>query len=399
MIPQIGTDRSRPGVWATVLVLAWLLCLGPAQAAPDSRDAQDPKATAEQLQALQAKIKRLQKSLESDHDRKDRLQRDLRQAEKSIGEVSRELQRLQEQLATQDAQLARLQREQAAAHEHFTTLKTQLARDARAAYHMGQQEPLKLILNQEDPARMGRALVYYRYFAEARGARMQEVNAQLEGMAQRERQIVQQQETLARLQQQQRNKADSLKTHQTSRSALLARIKQGIQDKDAELVQLTRDEKRLQELVRSLRDLLADIPQDAGNQEPFGKRKGRLAWPSSGKLLARFGTKRARSDQTWRGVLINAPPGSEVRAVSHGRVAFADWLRGFGLLIIVDHGEGYMTLYGHNQSLFKETGEWVQGGEAIASVGKSGGQESTGLYFEVRKDGRPLNPSQWCRNS
>jgi septal ring factor EnvC (AmiA/AmiB activator) len=210
-----------------------------------------------------------------------------------------------------------------------------------------------------------------------------------------EQEIAAERAELSRLHDQRQARALTLTQRQQERQQLLARLQEQMRSKGTELEQLTRDEQRLQELVRSLRELLSDIPAAPGDSRPFPSRKGKLDWPVQGSLVASFGSRRAVGDLTWRGILIRAPRGAEVRAVSHGRVAFADWLRGFGLLIIVDHGDGYMTLYGHNQGLYKEAGEWVETGEVIAGVGDGGDLGEAGLYFEVRHKGRPVNPASW----
>ncbi len=382
----------RPA-WLRGVACSWVLLyvLG----SPPLQAADDPAATAQQLQALQARIQKLQQSLDTDRERKDQLQQSLRTAERDISAASRQLRTLRQQLADSEKRLRRLDQERDQEAGQLATLRQQLARDARSAYTMGRQERVKLLLNQEDPGTIGRMLTYYRYFAQARTERIAMVNHHLTELARLETDIVTERQALAQLHADQQRKTEALQGSQQERRQVLARLQQDIQNKGTELQQLARDEKRLQELVRSLQDLLADIPLSTGSQKAFKDRKGSMGWPARGRLLARYGTQRAKGDLTWRGVLIGAPVGSEVHAVAHGRVAFADWLRGFGLLIIVDHGDGYMTLYGHNQSLYKEAGEWVATDEVIAAVGDTGGQADAGLYFEVRHNGRPVNPVSW----
>jgi septal ring factor EnvC (AmiA/AmiB activator) len=160
---------------------------------------------------------------------------------------------------------------------------------------------------------------------------------------------------------------------------------------------LAKDEGELRRLLESIQTALADIPTATGGT-PFDELQGKLAWPSPGPIMTHFGNYRTETaDMLSQGVVIGADMGANVRAVSGGRIAFADWMRGFGLLIIIDHGEGYMSLYGHNQSLYKSLGEWVETGELIARVGDSGGLAVSGLYFEIRHDGKPLNPAAWCK--
>ena len=153
---------------------------------------------------------------------------------------------------------------------------------------------------------------------------------------------------------------------------------------------------RIENLLKSLGELLADIPTSPSENQPFVSQKGKLPWPVNGRFLNNFGQPKNYGDLKWNGVLIKAELGTPVRVVSHGRVAFSDWLQGFGFITIVDHGDGYMSLYGHNESLFKQTGDWVQAGEVIATAGDSGGQPTSGVYFEIRSRGKPINPSKWC---
>jgi septal ring factor EnvC (AmiA/AmiB activator) len=176
---------------------------------------------------------------------------------------------------------------------------------------------------------------------------------------------------------------------------LLAALEREIGAKDRRLKALVEDEARLQRVLATLRRALADLPRGFDAEKPFPTQRGHLPWPASGSVKAAFGARRGVGELKWNGILIAAPEGRAVHAVHRGRVAFADWLRGFGLLMIVDHGDGYMSLYGHNQHLLKEVGEWVEAGEAVASVGASGGRAESGLYFEIRHDGRPVDPVRW----
>ena len=160
---------------------------------------------------------------------------------------------------------------------------------------------------------------------------------------------------------------------------------------------LVANEQLLQQLLKEIRKIMPTMLTEIDKRETFGKRRGRLRWPAIGKVKKLFGKPRQAANVKWNGVLIPGKEGNNVRAISHGRVAYADWLRGYGMLIIIDHGDGYMTLYGYNQALYKETGDWVEEGEIVATVGRSGGQKKSGLYFEVRVKGQPSNPAKWCR--
>jgi septal ring factor EnvC (AmiA/AmiB activator) len=239
-------------------------------------------------------------------------------------------------------------------------------------------------------------MVYYDYLNSARIERAQEINRILDMLQRTEAQIALEEERLLGLQRKKESDIQRLKLARTGRQEIMTALNADIRDKGKQLSGMQQDEKGLQELLERLRRELAERPVDPVTRKPFRALKGKMRWPSDGSLAARFGADKG-SGLSWDGVLISAREGSEVRAVYHGRVVFADWLRGFGLLLIIDHGNGYMTLYGHNQALFKETGEWVEADEPVALIGSSGGRLKAGLYFEVRHKGRPVNPKAWCR--
>ena len=189
---------------------------------------------------------------------------------------------------------------------------------------------------------------------------------------------------------------EALLSQRKSREKALAALDAELADGSARLASLEQDRARLADLVKRLRDVLSDIPKELEPPRSFKALRGRLPWPVKGRVARRFGAARPESGLRWQGVVLEAPEGREVRAVAHGHVVFADWLRGFGLMVILDHGGGYMSLYGHNESLLREPGEWVAPGDVLATVGDSGAHSRAGLYFEIRRDGRPQNPAQWC---
>lgn len=264
-------------------------------------------------------------------------------------------------------------------------------------YSLGQQEFLKLVLNQQNPANVTRTLTYYDYFNQARAQRINTVRKQLDSLKQVKQDI---QDTTLSLQQTQQDRIDNkaaLEHSRQQRQQLLARLDKRIIQQGQHLDQLLQNEKQLLQLIKRLSQQQPMAPDETVRNLPFARNKGQLIWPVQGKIVARYGSKRSGSDLRWKGIMIEAPRGSEVHAVSYGHVIYADWLRGFGLLMIVDHGDGYMSLYGHNESLYKETGQWVQANEVIASVGASGGNQGSGLYFEIRRHGRPTNPFNWFK--
>jgi septal ring factor EnvC (AmiA/AmiB activator) len=225
---------------------------------------------------------------------------------------------------------------------------------------------------------------------------LEAISQNLQRLQRVEKSIAVEDRRLLALHEQKELEKQRLELADAGRREVMAVLNADIQQKGNELNTLQQDAERLVKLLEQLRKQAAAAVLEPINRKPFRAAKGKMPWPATGRMAVRFGVRK-KSGLTWDGVMIAAPEGEEVRAVHHGRVVFADWLRGFGLLLIIDHGGGYMTLYGHNQALLKESGEWVDTNEAVATVGRSGGRASTGVYFEVRRKGRPVNPGIWCR--
>ena len=244
---------------------------------------------------------------------------------------------------------------------------------------------------------MARVLAYYRYFFQARNelvARYRETLRQLQELEQRIAgtldQLAGQQATLEEQQAQ-------LVTAQASREQAVAQLSDSIHSKAEQLRQMEQDRKELESLIAAIERAVADldVPDD---YQPFESARGKMPWPLAGKRANNYGRPRNDGKMRWQGVVIPAKEGTSVTAIHHGRVVYADWLRGSGLLLIIDHGDGYMSLYAHNQSLLREVGEWVKAGTSISTVGNSGGQEESALYFEIRHQGKPTNPGLWCKD-
>jgi septal ring factor EnvC (AmiA/AmiB activator) len=257
----------------------------------------------------------------------------------------------------------------------------------------GNQERIKLLLNQRDPATLGRLMTYYGYFNEYRAANIEKVTAAIRQLAELRGQVAAEEARLQQIARTRHEELSRLGVAQDRRKALLADLKRKIADEGREVERLAAQEKDLSRLIAELTSILSDYP--ISSEDPFTAHSGRLTWPVAGTLLHDFGQPRAGGRLKWNGVVLAAPRGREVRSIYHGRVEFADWLAGMGLLIIVNHGEGYMTLYGYNETLLKNVGDWVAPGDVIASVGDSGGQPQAGLYFEIRKGTTPVNPRLW----
>lgn len=377
--------------WRIAAGLCLLLATATPLAVPD-----DPQKASSELTELRARIANLQKELQSARAQESTLAKQVREVEQRIGALNRSLRAVQTRLRDGERQLGALQDEYAQTNAQLETERQLLARQLRSAYLIGRQEQVKLLLNQEDPARLGRALTYYRYLNQARLTRIEKVEGMLAKLDALQREIGVQREELAQSESRQAAELAELAEERLRREALLEKLQADIRDQGGQLAQMQKDEKRLEQLIQDLQRALADLAPKEGQRQPFAKLKRSLPWPVAGRLAAGFGDRRDVGDLRWRGAFIAAPANQDVRAVAHGRVAFADWLRGFGLLIIIDHGDDYMTLYGHNQALFKEVGDWVAPGEVIASVGDTGGMARTGVYFELRHKGEPQNPQNWC---
>lgn len=356
----------------------------------------DPDRASAELAELRARIGEVQRRLEAARAEESAAARAVREVEQRIGRASRGLRDTRSRLRDEERRLAESQRKYAEVSAELEAERRELARQIRAAYLLGRQEQIKLLLNQEDPARVGRTLTYYRYLNHTRLGRIDRVSVALERVAQLQAQIAVQREALAATQAQQASEMQALAEERLAREGLLRKLQAEISEQGDRLAGLQKDERRLEQLVKDLQRALADVEQVASTRQPFAKLKRKLPWPVAGELAAKFGERRDVGSLRWRGAFIAAAANQDVRAVASGRVAFADWLRGFGLLIIIDHGNDYMTLYGHNQSLYKEVGDWVEGGDVIAAVGDTGGMARPGLYFELRHRGEPLDPQVWC---
>lgn len=348
----------------------------------------------EELSRLRGHIGSLRQSLESTRDRFSKVRSELRDTEQRLGRLTRNIRSLDGRIGEQRRRIADLEKERTALDASIRSQREYLADQVRASHAMGQQQPLKLVLNQQDPAAMGRVLAYYDYMNRARSERIGQLNQAMRRLEALGAELQAESQRLEALRAERAAELGRMQAERRQRSVLLVKLRDEIDTKDKRLTRLLQDERDLVRLLEGLADVVEDLPP-AQSGLSFAKLRGRLPWPTRGAVAAGFGAARGVGRLHWQGMLIRAAAGQEVRAVSHGRVAFADWLRGYGLLLIIDHGAGYMSLYGHNQSILKEVGDWVQAGEVIATVGDSGGSEHTALYFEIRHNGKPQDPAKW----
>ncbi len=350
---------------------------------------------AEKLEVLRERIGDLKNDLVLMRGQRDALQDSLEKAEKEIGTVAATLRGLNRQADRAHGNMRDLQRDFDAEQTNLDKIRLTLEKELQIAYMTGKQEQVKLLLNQEEPAALGRLMVYHEYFMRARTQAIQSIRATLERLAGIEHELVLQRNEIQGLIEQQQEKSSRLLAQQARRREILTRIQNSLSSKTARLAVLEQDKRRLQKLVLSLQQVIRDIPPSGGEYESLTSLKGKLHWPVAGHISTQYGERHFSGKLRSRGVHITSHAGADVHAIARGRVIFADWLRGFGLLMIVDHGDNYMSLYGHNRSLYKEVGEWVARDEVVAAAGNSGGQMRAGLYLELRKDGRPFNPGSW----
>jgi murein hydrolase activator len=391
--------RPRPGLASRrlplLLAVAVLLTLrGPPLAGAAAHGEADARKAEEQLQAVKAEIERVTREVSAEQVERDRLTRELRSAELSLGEARANLLELRRQRAEGAARRAALLGEQRERESELDDNRAALAGQMRAAYQIGRQEPLKLLLNQQTPALAGRMFVYYSYFGRARAGQIRLIEDDVQRLGELASELEAEDAKLAELEKQQRAQLDQLEQAHERRSVVLANLEVQSRGRVQNLERLRGQQAGLEKLLHELRSAMERFPVE-GN-DAFTRLRGKLAWPVSGRLVARFGEARAAGVR-WDGVLVATERGAPVKAVCQGRVIYADWLPGLGLLAIVDHGDGYLSLYGHNDRLLKGVGEHVDAGDTIAAAGDSGGSPRPELYFEIRKGGKPVDPRPWFR--
>jgi septal ring factor EnvC (AmiA/AmiB activator) len=357
--------------------------------------AEDMVVQAEKLQQLRTNIHGITAELEAMRGQQNTLQATLQKTEKEIGKVTAELHQLDTDADTAHRKIQLLNNDRSTERQTLADLRQTLARDLQSAYAAGRQQRIKLLLNQQDPAQVGRMMTYHGYFTRARATRMQELRATLARIDAIEQALVEQQADIEQLRVQQREKSARLTAEQDQRRKILAQLQRDMQVRATELSTLQQDEKHLQALLQSLQQALRDVPPVNDDLTSLRQLKGKLRWPVAGRITRRYGSKQSSGGLPARGVLIASHDGADVHAIATGRIVFADWLRGFGLLLIIDHGDGYLSLYGHNRGLYKDVGARVKRGEVVAAAGSSGGQNQVGVYLELRKDGQPFNPTAW----
>jgi murein hydrolase activator len=359
-------------------------------------DAPDPRELAKQLKALETEINKFKAELKSTEGERSALERTLSDTEKQISELLKKVDQIQQQMTRGEARVSALRADQAQLEVGKREQQQMIAKQVRAAYEIGNQEYLKMVLNQEDPNRIARMMTYYDYFNRARAKQVTAFRETINALEATKRDITRQQLDLAQSRLSMDQEKATLDTVQADRATTLVALTAEIARTGTEIENRLRDRERLEALLAKISERVAALPTPTDSM-PFGDRKGKLILPVEGTIANRFGSTRNGGKLKWDGIFIEAASGAPINAVHYGRVVFSDWLRGFGLLLIINHGDGFMSLYGHNQVLYRETGDWVTAGEVIATVGNSGGQDRSGLYFEIRQAGTPTDPQIWCQ--
>jgi septal ring factor EnvC (AmiA/AmiB activator) len=372
-----------------LLLLPWLATAALAQ---DS-GGETAKVKEQELAEVRARISALKQSMDDAASERDRVTAELQELEIAIAERRTRLREIERDHRYAADKKARLDAELAEREAHLDEESRALAAQVRMAYMSGSQEKIRILLNQRDPATLGRLMAYYRYLNDYRADNIDSVVEQIRQLDALHGQIAAEEARLASLVQERYGELGRLGASQDKRKALLDALHRRLDEEGREVERLAAQEADLSRLIAELTSILSDYP--ITSEQPFGDLKGKLTWPVAGRLLHDFGQPRAGGQLKWNGVVLAAPRGREVRAVYHGRVVFADWLAGMGLLVIVDHGDGYLSLYGYNETILKDTGDWVAPGDAIATVGDSGGQAESSLYFELRRGKRAENPRRW----
>ncbi len=373
---------------ATSLLLSW--------SPPATAEGGDPeKQRAIELKQLRGRIRQLQQELNQTTGLRDAERAELRRLDHRIGTLVEAVGELDQELQVQTSRLEVLKGHQQRVQLELKRQRQGLVRHVRAAYAMGQQEYMKLLLNQDDPTAVGRVMAYYGYLGKARSRQIASTRVSLTELARLERQIAERTGELLELRSVQTERKQALLEVHKQRTQVLAALDRKIHGQSEEISRLRSAERRLQRLLDELQRHLAGIPGDPVFEQRFRDAKGKLPFPTQGRIVVRYGEPKKGGQLRWKGVLVGGKVGQDVISVARGRVAFADWLRGFGLLLILEHGDGYMTLYGHNQGLYAQVGDWVEGGQVVASLGNTGDVPQPGVYFEIRRQGQPRDPLAW----
>ncbi len=354
--------------------------------------AADQQATQSQLSKLKKSINQVQANLKRDQKKQSTAEHSLAATEQEINELGKQVYQLDKKLALLGNDLSGFEMEKSRLEKSLQESRGRLEQIIRQQYRLGAQPRLFMLLNQRDPEQISRMTHYYDRFSTAQVVEMTQFQTLLRNLKSTHLSIDSTQQNIKSSRDNLQAKLVELQTLRVQRQQSLVAVKKQVSSAQAKLKQLNIDKKRLEKLLSEIEKSVssANLTQ---NNKAFVSLRGKLQWPVKGKILRAYGN--VKDNLSYDGVLLAGTTGSAVAAVHHGRVVFADWLRGYGLLTIIDHGDGYMSLYGQNDSLLKETGDWVSQGESVATIGSSGGNNDPGLYFAIRHKGKAINPKRW----
>ena len=375
-------------------LLAWALIGAQPAYAADKAD----------LDALRGRIEALKKNLSGTEENRSEASDGLRESERGVSDANRVLRNIGGQQRSARADLVRVGEQSRALEAGIASQQRELGQLLAMRYASGQQDYLRLLLSGHDPNQTARDLYYYGYISRAQADFIRALRSNLAGLAQLAREARGKSAELAELEARQREGRKELLKQQAERRRVLAKLATQIRSQRREIKSLQHDEARLSRLVEELGKVISPGPRGRRNERlpeagrdggAFALLKGKLRLPIRGELINRFGSPRSDSGLSWKGLFIRGASGEDVRAVAAGRVVFAEWMRGFGNLMIIDHGQSYLTIYGNNEALLKQVGDTVATGDVVATVGNSGGNPDSGLYFEIRYRGKAVDPLSW----
>ncbi|MBO2563225.1 murein hydrolase activator EnvC family protein [Shewanella algae] len=354
--------------------------------------ASDLERRQSELKALQSQITTQQNALRDTGKQREKLLQLLKKDEQAIADAARKVNQTENALSDAEKRLSELKQRAAQLDKLKESQQQTLAKQLTSAYLAGNHDYSKMLLNQQDPATIERMLAYYDFLNKARMQAIEQLKQTRQELSAVQQSEQQERNRLNKLVLDQKAQSKRLNQEQDQRQQTLKELQRTISSKASELEQLQIEEASLKRVVEQALAAMRDSPSMDG----LAKSRGSLNWPTKGRIKNSFGSQRS-GNVRWKGVMLSAPEGQSISAVAAGKVIYADWLRGFGMVLVVDHGKGFMSLYGHAQALLKDAGDTVKAGEAVALVGRSGGQTEPGLYFEIRHKGQAVDPANYCR--
>lgn len=346
-----------------------------------------------ELEQLKRSISTLERKLQTQNQEKSELQMRIQAIELNAAELNRTIRNLSHKISATTKQLKTLQNKKNTLEQRIDSQRLAITKAIRSAYKTGSEGSVKLLLNQENPQQLARNLKYYDYLLEARTRKIEQFVTDIDQLNKTEAEIQTSKNLLEASKKVQEKERNTLAATAIKRKTLLNKLNKSLQAGNQRLSGYQTQRKQLEKLIKTVKKAAKKVAP-AKDYPPFASKKGKLKWPVKGKLKSTYGAVR-EGDLRWQGWLISAPSGADIQAIHHGRVVFSNYMRGFGLLVIIDHGDSFMTLYAHNQELLYETGDWIQSGDIIAQAGNTGGLTQPALYFEVRENGLPVNPRLW----